>query len=221
MRVALRALILLALSSAVAHADELGAQRGDFRAAQKSDSFKDRQDAYVVMASYDGADAAEEVLRALVKEDHPAVVYTGVRTLAGMKSTGAQDVYRKTLEEGKAKARLYVLMALDSMSAPGLEEALQTVMAGKDSAAAAQAALALGRRRTLTSLPHLLPLLRHKVWQVRRAAGIAVLSIASPPPVPPAPGSTEKPVTPPTPRRGEDPRGDLGPGGWTRGERGE
>lgn len=205
MRTASWATILLALLASSAHADDLGAARGEFRSALKSDSYKDRQDAYVVIASYDGADAAREVLRALAKEKNPAVIYTGLRTLAGMKSDGAREVYRETLTGGKGKSRMFVLMALDATSGPGLDEAIHSLLTGKDGPAAAQAALALGRRRTLASLPRVLPLLRHKHWQVRRAAAMAVLSMASPPPLPVKPGSTEKPVTPPTPEEVKTP----------------
>lgn len=191
------AVLLLALLLPVGSvfADELGRARQDFRTAQRHDDWREREDAYKVLAGYDGRDAADEALRALLKEKNGAVVYTGVRCLALMKSTGAQEVYKETLAKGKPRARLLVLMALDAMDAPGLNEALHAVLAGKDAAAAAQAAMALGRRQSLDSIPHLLPLLRHKAWQVRRGAAVGLLALASPP-APKDPATSEPGVLP-------------------------
>ena len=193
------ACLLLALSAFATpvHADDLGEARKEFRAAQKHEDWKEREDAYVVLAGYDSAAAAKEALLALTKEKNAAVIYTGVRCLAMMKSTGAQDTYRETLVKGKPLARLYVLMALDAMSASGLTEAMEGVLAGKDDPAIAQAAMALGRRQSVASIPKLLPLLSHKAWQVRRGAAMALLALASPP-APKDPGSNE-PRTLPAP----------------------
>ena len=192
MRTAALLIVSLALAAfdvPLAWADDLGAARKDFRAAQKAENWKDRQDGYTVLAGYDSRDAALEALQALVKEKNAAVVYTGVRCLALMRSTGAQEAYRETLAKGKPLARLFVLMALDALSAEGLTESLHDVLKGKDASAIAQAAMALGRRQSLESLPQLLPLLAHKAWQVRRGAAMALLAFASPA-APPDPGST-------------------------------
>ena len=190
----MRTVVLLAvlLCASPVLADDLGTARQDFRTAQKAERWQDREDAYKVLAGYDSGDAAREALRALTKEENAAVIYTGVRCLALMKSNSAQEAYRETLAKGKPMARLYVLMALDAMSAQGLTDALLAVLKGKDAPAVAQAAMALGRRQSLQSIPDLLPLLGHKAWQVRRAAAMALLALASPA-APVDPGSPDKP----------------------------
>ena len=182
-----RSFLLLLLLAGPAWGDDLGGARGDFRAAQKLEDWKERQDAYAVLAAYDGEDAAKEALAALEDEAHGAVLYAGVRCLAMMKSTGAQDVYRARVTSGKTRSRLLSLLALDAMRADKLDPLLEGLLGDKDARVVAQAAMALGRRQSLGSLPTLLPLLAHKTWQVRRAAAMALWALASPPaPVDPA-----------------------------------
>ena len=197
MRSLLWVLTVLSLA-APARADDLGSARQEFRNAQRHEDYREREDAYRVLAGYDSRAAVEEALRALAREKNGAVIYTAVRCLALMKSTSAQEAYKEILTKGRSLDRLYVLMALDSMGAMGLTDALHGVLASKDAPAIAQAAMTLGRRQSIDSLPQLVPLLAHKDWQVRRGVAVALLALASPL-APVDPGSPDKPRYLPAP----------------------
>lgn len=187
------ALLLLLLppgAQPLAHADTKAAVK-EFKQAQKAEEWKARREAYLVAADYDSDAIAKALLDALTKEENPAVQLMGLRVLAGLQSEGARGRLVQEAKKARGTRKQYVLMALARQRSDAAREILLATVQSKDGPAVAQAALALGRSEVQEAIPHLVTLLAHKDWQVRRAGGMALAAIAQPPPPKAEPG---KPV---------------------------
>jgi hypothetical protein len=188
--------VLLAVRSPPARASEWGDARKDFRRAQRSDDWKVRRDAYVLMLPYDGERAVEEVLRGMEREDNPAVLVTGMETLATFLSPEAVATLVKALAKSKGSDRLHLIMAVGMRTDDAGDDVLLKLVKDRDEQAAAQAALALGQKRVKEALPAFLDLLQSDEWQLRAAGARAIRLLVGPPPEPPPPGKEEKPWLP-------------------------
>lgn len=160
----------------------------EFKKALKAERWQDRRDAYLTVADYDSAEVADAVLDALTKETNPGVHLAGVRVLAGLESPGAQAQLATEAKKARGSRKQYVLLALSAQKGDATVPILLEVVQGKDGPAAAQAAIALGRKEVEAAVPHLTALLGHKDWQVRRAGAMALANIAQPPPPKPKDG---------------------------------
>jgi len=167
-------LLLPLVAPPAAYADGWEEMREEFRAAMKSDQWKERQDGFIYLSGYDRPEAVEEILRALKKETNAAVELAALGALAAQKSKGSREVLFKIARKGKGRERLLVLNALARQPSLDVGELLLEVAAGKDGPAAAQAALALKNQKHPDTVKVLVPLLKHKSWQVRRAAAITL-----------------------------------------------
>ncbi len=176
-----------------AEADDTKDALKAFRSASRAKPWKDRRDAYLTIADFDGAEAARAVLDAAVREQNPAVVLTALNVLADFGSEGAQGALATALGKSKGTRKMYVLMALARQSGDKAVPLLLETLRGKGAPAIAQAALALGRREVQAAVPDFLRLLRHKDWQVRRAVAIGLRRIAQPPPPKPEKGKPADP----------------------------
>ncbi len=148
--------------------------RDEFRTAYKSDQWKERRDAFMYISDIDRPESVEEILTALKREENAAVVLAGVEALALQKSLGSREVLFRIARKGKGRERLLVLVALSQQKGPDVTKLLLEVADGRDPQAAAQAALAFRADKPLEALPVLLKLLKHKDWQVRRAAAMVL-----------------------------------------------
>ncbi len=193
------AAVLLCLFAvpAPAVAEDWSDARKEFRAAMKSDDWKEREDAFAVLAYHDSADAVGEALSAMAREENPAVVIAGIRALSGQNSLEAQEAKATALRKSKGATKLYVLMSMEGQTDAKSTALLMEMLNGKDAMAAAQAALVLGRRKSRDAIEPLVKLLKHKDWQIRAAAARALRFIA-----------TEEP---PKPKEGEEPDPNVKP----------
>jgi hypothetical protein len=194
--------LLLGVTPRAALADDWGEARKAFLKGQRSEKWQDRVAAYAELSFYDTAESVGEALSALSKEDHAAVRLAAIKGLAAYASKPAVEALHKTIRSGKDPARLYVILALGEQPGPAGKDVLLEVLTGRDAAAAAQAALALGKKQVLEARPHLLDLLKHKEWRLRAAAARALRALAGasqPPepgkPLPPAPAVLRAPDT--------------------------
>src|SRR5687767_3345092 len=152
--------LLVGAPRPVRAADDWASARKAFSKAQKSPDWKVRTTGYAELSYFDTADAVGEVLSALAREDSPAVMLTAIKTLAGFASKPSTEALHRIVRLGKDPARLYVILALAEQPGPAGKEVLFEVVQGKDGPAAAQAALALGRKKVLDARPYLSALLR-------------------------------------------------------------
>lgn len=196
--------VFLALAPVVAlppqaRADDWEDAKREFRAAQKNSDTAVRSDAYVLLAGWDTPDAIDEMLSALGREKHPAVMRAALRALGSARSKEALASFADALAKRKGEERLFLLMALgDQPSSPSSDELLLGELAGKDGASAALAARALGSRRALGARDALLAALQNEDNRVRSAAAWALQGLATPPHEAPPPGQPD-PGPPPVP----------------------
>ena len=163
---------------APALADEWGDARKAFRKAQKSEDWKERRDAYVELSYFDQADAVEEILGRLDDEENPAVVLAGLTVLRGYRSSEASAALAKHAGKRGTEA-LYAIIALEGLRDTASRDVLLDVLGGRDEMAAAQAALALGKRGEGEALPGLIEALGAKSWQLQAAAARGLARMAS------------------------------------------
>ncbi len=194
--------ILLALAlpflagSPPARADGWSDARKEFRKAQKDPDYKVRQTSYLPILDYDGKEAVEEVLRAMGREENPAVLLSAMETLALFQSPKAVEALLDALRSAKGDERLYLVMSLGKrVDDVGTNDLLELAR-GKDDMLAAQAALSLGQRHVMAALPELVDLLKSDTWQLRAAGARAILALAGPVPDKPKPGEKPKPFLP-------------------------
>lgn len=178
-RLPLAILLVLLFVGAPARADDGDWKRvrKNFKKDQKHADWRVRKDAYAELSYFDTAASVKEVLSAFAKEKNPAAVLGGIQVLAGFKSAEAQAAVAQALKKGKGNNRLYVLMALERQKGAAGQELLLEVLRGKDSMAAAQAALALGKKRIVEAIPDLKALALSKQWQLRSAAAQALQEV--------------------------------------------
>ena len=189
------AAVLLGSPAPVRAADDWAEARKTFLKAMKSDDWKVRSAGFGELSYFDDAAAVGEVLGVLASERHPAVLLAGIRVLGGFKTQPAQEAVAETVRKGKDPVRLYTILALADQPGAAGKEVLLEALQGKDGQAAAQAALALGKKQVMEALPHLLALLRHKEWRIRAAGARALRLLAGP--IPSAqPGKPAPPATP-------------------------
>lgn len=205
MKPSLRSLVLvlvgatLLASPRAARADDWEDAKREFRAAQKNPDTAVRSDAYVVLSGWDTPEAIDEILSALGREQHPAVMRAALRALGSARSKEALASFADALAKRKGEERLFLLMALgDQPSSASSDELLLGELAGKDGASAALAARALGSRRVLAARDALLAALQHEDNRVRSAAAWALQGLATPPHEAPPPGQPD-PGPPPVP----------------------
>lgn len=169
--------------------------RKAFAKAQKSDDWKARVQGFGELAYFDNADAVGEVLGALAVEKHPAVLLTAIKALASFTTAPAKEAVHRALRSGKDPVRLYVILAVADQTGTDAKDALLELVAGRDGQAAAQAAMALGKKRVMEALPTLLGLLKHKDWRLRAAAARSLRLLAGARPSA-QPGKPAPPATP-------------------------
>lgn len=197
MRVLVAGLLLAALGAAPpAAAEDFSSTRREFDRYRRSESWQERAQGYDLLAAWDGAEAVDEILKALASESHPAVVRHGIRTLAAFGTDDASRALGDAVRKARGDPQLYALLALEHHRGPGATDALAEALASKDSAVVAQAAIALGAKQARSALPDLLALLAHKEWQVRAAAARGLRLMAGPVPGPVPPGKTPEPFLP-------------------------
>ncbi len=190
---ALAVLLLLgAPAPRVVVADDAADARKAFRAGIRAEDWKLRKEAYFGLADYDSADVVKEILTAMGREKNPAVILTAIGVLGGLASQGAQDELIVQLGKSKGTRKMYVLLVLARQKGDRAVPALLETVRGKDAPAIAQAALALGEKEVKEAIPDFVRLLRHKDWQVRRAAAMALRRSAQPPPPKPKEGELPK-----------------------------
>jgi hypothetical protein len=191
----LLAVVLLGAPAPLRAADDWAEARKTFLKAMKSDDWKVRSAGFGELSYFDDAAAVGEVLGVLASERHPAVLLSGIRALGGFKTKPAVDAVAETVRKGKDPVRLYTILALADQPGAAGKEVLLEVLQGKDGQAAAQAAIALGKKQVMDAQPHLLALLRHKEWRIRAAGARALRLLAGP--IPTAqPGKPAPPATP-------------------------
>lgn len=173
--------VLLPILAAAPHAaaDEWGDAKKAFRRAQKSEEQAVRRDAYMDLLNFDSKESAAEALAAMLKEKKrsdasPAALLAGVQTLASLMSDGAKGVILDAVKKGRGDKRLLALLALADRPTGGGEDLLLEVLQSKEEPLIAQAAVALGRRKSQAAVPHLLKLLESDTWQLRAAAARAL-----------------------------------------------
>ncbi|MHC5010363.1 MAG: HEAT repeat domain-containing protein, partial [Planctomycetota bacterium] len=188
--------LLVAGGAPPAAADDWTDARSAFREAQRLDEWKLRQAAYLQLLEFDDERGAAEVIRAMGREKNPAVLLTGIETLAGFRSQGALGEILDLLRPPKGDKGFYALLALAERTAPGGQDVLMEILQGKDEMFAAQAAIALGRKQFQEAIPFLLDLLGHESWQLRAAGARAIRLLAGPVPPDPAPGKEPEPWLP-------------------------
>jgi hypothetical protein len=171
---------LLGGPASVVHADEWADARKAFLKAMKSEDWKVRSAGFGELSYYDNAAVVGEVLGALAEERHPAVLLAGIRALGNYKTKAATDAVIDVVRKGRDPVRLYTILAIADLPGDVGKDALLDVVQGKDGQAAAQAALALGKKRVMDALPHLLGLLRHKDHRIRAAGARAIRLLAGP-----------------------------------------
>ncbi len=164
-----------------------------FRSGSKAEDWKLRREAYLLISDYDGAVAVQGVLSAMAREKNPAILLTAIGILAGFTSEGAQKELVAQLAKSKGGRKMYVLLALARQKGDKAVPILLETLRGKDAPAIAQAAIALGSKEVKAAIPDLVALLRHKDWQVRRAAAMGIARIAQPPPPKPKKGEQPDP----------------------------
>jgi hypothetical protein len=189
--------LVLGVPGPASGADDWAAARKAFSKAQKSPDWKVRTAGYAELAYHDTAEAVGEALGALAREDNPAVMLTAIKTLAAFASKESTDALHKVVRAGRDPQRLHVILALAEQPGAAGKDVLLEVLAGKDAPAAAQAALALGRKKLLDARPQLAALLKDKEWRLRAAGARALRMLAGPVPVA-QPGKPPPPRTAPT-----------------------
>ena len=169
----MRAVVLLVVllgAAPRADADAWADARADFRESQKQKEWQARRAGFLALGDFDRADAVEEVLPALVKEANAAVTLGGIKALARFESAEALAALAAAIREGKGLRRTCAILALADHPGEAGKDVLMEVLGGKDSPAAAQAALGLGRKQVKEAVPLLVALLQSREWQVRAAA---------------------------------------------------
>lgn len=170
--------LLLAAHLPPAYADESSDARRAFRAAQRSEDWKERRAAYIELLDWDGPEVFEELLDATVKEENAAVVLEGVKTLAQLESDGARAALLDALRRAKGRRAHVLLLALSEQRGPGGEDVLAEILAGKDLQTAGLAAVALGAKATQAAVVPLEKALAHREWQVVAAAARGLKHVA-------------------------------------------
>jgi hypothetical protein len=179
-----------------AGADEASDTLKEFQKALRSESWQDRATGYDVLAAVDSAAGVAEGLKALGAESHGAVRLHGVRTLGGFGSPEAVAALADEARRSRGDRQYLALLALERQRGAAGVEALLEVLGGKDTPAAAQAAIALGAKQAKEAIPALLGLLAHKEWQVRAAAAWGLREMCGPLPGPPKKGEPPPPHVP-------------------------
>ncbi|MDA1194572.1 MAG: HEAT repeat domain-containing protein [Planctomycetota bacterium] len=184
----LLALVLCAPAPTTACADATDDAIDAFKKALRTEVWEERREAYMRVADYDSGAVARAVLDALEREPNPAVQLVGLRVLGGLGTEDAQAQLVTEARKARGSRKMLVLLALARQRGTAAAPILLEVVQDKDGPAAAQAALALGKKEVHEAIPHLVALLGRKDWQVRRAAALALANIAQPPPPEPKDG---------------------------------
>ena len=178
----LAAVVVGSLSGSPAAADEYGDAVKAFRAAQKSEAWKDRAEAYNEISFFDGPKLVGELLSAMAADPHPGVKLAGLTVLAGLVSDEARDDLLKEAEKGKGARRYLAINAISRQQGDYGKDRLLALLENKDQMVAGQAALALGRKGALDTAPALIELTRSSSWQLRGVAARALQALAGPRP---------------------------------------
>lgn len=181
---------------AVARADGFGDAKREFDKFQRAETWQERAQGYDYLAAYDGAEAVEEILKALGSEGNGAVIRHALRTLGLFGSDEASEALAEAVRKGRGDRQYFALLALEMQRGPGASQALLEALSNKDTSVVAQAAIALGAKQVRDALAPLRDLLGHKEWQVRAAAARGLKNMAGPIPGPAAPGAAPAPFLP-------------------------
>jgi hypothetical protein len=168
------ALAFAALLAPRAAADEWDDAKKEFRKAQKAEEAKTRAGAYTDLAFHDRAEAVEEIIGAITKEQNAAVVLAGIKALSRLEAEGSKAALASAIRSKTGTLRLHLIVAATEQRVPGGHEVLLEVLQGKDAQAAALAALALGKRGVREALPHFKTMLASDDWHLRSAAARAI-----------------------------------------------
>jgi hypothetical protein len=168
---------LLPLPSA--YADGWSDTKRAFQSAMQAKEWKTREQAFLPLSDYDGADSVALVLDSLRGETNGAVLQVAIKTLGSFTSEGAHAALLEALPKSKAPETDYILMALGAVTGEaGADALLDTLRTAKEPQQRALAALALGEKGLERSVPDLLTTLDSKEWQVVGAASRALATIA-------------------------------------------
>lgn len=180
---ALLALILAAeIVLSPARADDWTDDRSAFRSEVRSEDWRMRRDAYLLLTNHDSAEAVDEALNALDDERNAAVVLGALDALGMMVTMEARGRLFELARKGKGVEVLLAIRVLSTREGDDVDAVLLEVARGKDAPSIAQAVLALAARETLPAgaAGTFKKLLAHKDWQVQSAAARAILAHPDP-----------------------------------------
>ncbi len=176
----------IALSVALAAGTGTPASAADWKEAQKefkdaikSSDWKTRRQGYIALMDQDRGEAVEEVLAAMAKEENPAVLMAGIRTMSLWMSGEATAAMSGVIRKEKGPRRVWTLLAMGDSKIDGGKDALVDVVKGTDPQGIALAALALGKKQIGAAVPRLVECLKHKDWEVRSACARALKSMTT------------------------------------------
>ncbi len=167
-------------------ADDWTDDRIAFRGEVKSEDWRKRRDAYLLLTNHDSAEAVDEALNALDDESNAAVVLGALDALGMMVTLEARGRLFDVARKGKGVEKLLAIRVLSKLEGDDVDAVLLEVAQAKDAPAIAAAVGALGAREALPAgaAGVFKKLLAHKDWQVQSAVGRAILAHPDPTAVP-------------------------------------
>src|SRR5262245_49753727 len=178
------ALVLASLAGLASPASSSAAEGWDdakaaFKKALAAEDPMLRKTAFAQLLGFDGADAVDEIVAVVGREQDPAVLLAGVKALGRFSSPAAMNALTAATKAAKGPKHGLLLLAMRESASDVGKEHLLELLSASDPQDAASAALALGRRRIGDAIPKLLALLSHKDGLVRSAAARGLASLAS------------------------------------------
>jgi hypothetical protein len=158
-------------------AEDFEDARKTFRRDSKAAETKTRASAYRALGAYDRPETVEEIVTALAKEESGFVAHGAVKALQWISTPAAVSAVASAARTKTGFVRMCLLLALTDQTGTPQTEALIEVAQGKDAPAAAQAALALGKRKIAAGVPALKALLAGDDPRLRAAAGRAIAAM--------------------------------------------
>lgn len=170
------ALALLVAASVPAHADFADAKRAVAKSLA-SDDPSVRRAAFLPYLDHDGKEMVKELAGLIGREQDLAIVDAAIAALAKVRTPAALEEWVAETRAAKGTKRLLLLLAWRESQSDAGDPLLLEILGGSDPLAAAQAGLALGRRKVAAAAPGLLALLSHKDIPIRAAAARALAAL--------------------------------------------
>src|SRR5262245_36007207 len=181
------ALVLASLAGLASPASSSAAEGWDdakaaFKKALAAEDPMLRKTAFAQLLGFDGADAVDEIVAVVGREQDAAVLLAGIRALGRFSSPAAMNALTAATKAAKGPKHALLLLAMRESGSEVGKDYLLELVSGSDAQDAAHAAVALGKRRAGDAIPKLLALLAHKDGLVRAAAarGLAALGPSIP-----------------------------------------